>query len=277
MSQADLFIRFEVSHTEKHQTWYASLKGYMNCKAVIEHAWLWKQILMFIRCTQGTQKWKKLKYKLKKRQKKVWKHLWQMTEDEYMWIQRLVTNDSADEAEESLTDDLSQACLNFCFSLLQEQYSKNEYSNVLICELAVLRIQKSEAQWDWMNSGNYSSVLFNMIKIAQFMIIEQAFQQCEQNMNKSSSDDSCRFSESENSSEFSHIEASECLKLIKKYMNKFMIHETHSVMQWMLNLQMYSLKIHFNITAESSIDWVEEQISWKDQVQFTMNQLYEMI
>ena len=38
MSQADLFIRFEVSHTEKHQTQYASLKGYMNCKAVIEHA-----------------------------------------------------------------------------------------------------------------------------------------------------------------------------------------------------------------------------------------------
>ena len=277
VSQAGLFIRFEASHTEKHQTQYASLKGYMNRKAVIEHAWPWKQILMFIRRTQGAQEWKKLKYKLKKEQKKAWKHLWRVTGDEYMWIQGLVTNDSADEAEESLTDDLSQACLNFCFSLLQEQYSKNEYSNVLVCGLAVLRVQKSGAQWGWMDPGNYSPVLFNMIKIAQFMVIEQAFQQCEQDMNKSSSDDSCRFSESGNSSEFSHIEASECLKLVKKYMNKFMVHETHGVMQWMLDLRTYGLKIHFNITAEGSIDWVEEQISWKGQVQFTMNQLREMV
>ena len=32
-------------------------------------------------------------------------------------------------------------------------------------------------------------------------------------------------------------------------------------MQWMLDLQTYKLKIHYNITAEEFIDWVEEQIS----------------
>ncbi len=37
-------------------------------------------------------------------------------------------------------------------------------------------------------------------------------------------------------------------------MNKFMIWETNEVMQWMLNLQTYELKIHYNTTAEESID-----------------------
>ncbi len=60
-------------------------------------------------------------------------------------------------------------------------------------------------------------------------------------------------------------------------MNKFMIQETNGVMQWMLNLQTYKLKIHYNITAEEFIDWVEEQISWKELVQFTMKQLCKMI
>ncbi len=48
-------------------------------------------------------------------------------------------------------------------------------------------------------------------------------------------------------------------------------------MQWMLDLQTYGLKIHYNTTAEGSIDWVGEQISWKGSVQFTMEQLRKMI
>ncbi len=48
-------------------------------------------------------------------------------------------------------------------------------------------------------------------------------------------------------------------------------------MQWMLNLWTYELKIHYNTTAEGLIDWVEEQISWKSLVQFTMKQLCKMI
>ncbi len=60
-------------------------------------------------------------------------------------------------------------------------------------------------------------------------------------------------------------------------MNKFMIQETNETMQWMLNLQIYELKIHYNTTVKEFIDWVEEQISWKGLVQFIMKQLCKMI
>lgn len=75
VSKAGLYIRFEAIRTEKYQTRYAPLKGYIDRKAVIEHAQPWKQILMFIGRTQGLQEWKKPKYQLKKGQKKAWKHL----------------------------------------------------------------------------------------------------------------------------------------------------------------------------------------------------------
>jgi len=189
------------------------------------------------------------------------------------------------ESEEKSDDDLKQdepqlnellhACLDFCFTLLQEQYLKSEYSNVLVCELTVLRVWISGSQWDWMGSDNYSLILLKMIKIAHFIVIEQAFQKWGQDISDSSSDSELSLSDTD--SELKHEKRPECLKLVWKYMNKFMIWETNRAMQWMLNLQTYELKIHYNTTAEGFIDWVEEQISWKRLVQFTMKQLCEMI
>ena len=160
VSRAGLYIRFEAIRTEKHQTRYASLKGYIDRKAVVEHARPWKQILMFIGRTQGEQEWQKPKYKLKKGQKKAWKHLWRVAKDEYSRAQGVVDQESGDvnndhpEQEESPSpsNDLSLACLGFCFSLLQEQYSKNEYSNVLVCGSAVLGVRMSGARWGWMGA-----------------------------------------------------------------------------------------------------------------------------
>ncbi len=84
-------------------------------------------------------------------------------------------------------------------------------------------------------------------------------------------------SSSDTDSELEHEKRPECLELVQKYMNKFMIRGTNGAMQWMLDLRTYGLKIHYNTTAEGSIDWVGEQISWKGSVQFTMEQLREMI
>ena len=236
---------------------------------------------MFIRCTQGEQEWRKLKYKLKKGQKKAWRHLWWVVGIEYMWSQGVMDKESEEKSDDDLEQDkpqlngLSHACLDFCFTLLQEQYLKSEYSNVLVCELAVLGVWISGSQWGWIGSDNYLLILLKMIKIVCFMIIEQAFQEWEQDISDSSSDSGLSLLNTD--SELEHEKRPECLKLVWKYMNKFMIWGTNRVMQWMLNLWTYELKIHYNTTAEEFIDWVEEQISWKGLVQFTMKQLCKMI
>ena len=44
---------------------------------------------------------------------------------------------------ETQSDELSQAYLDFYQTLLQEQYSKNEYDSVLVYRLVVLGVRKS--------------------------------------------------------------------------------------------------------------------------------------
>ncbi len=101
---------------------------------------------MFIECTQREQKWRKLKYKLKKEQKKTWRHLWWVVEIEYMWSQKVMNKKSEKKSNDDLKQDKPQlnellhVCLDFCFTLLQKQYLKSEYSNVLVCKLTVLRV-----------------------------------------------------------------------------------------------------------------------------------------
>lgn len=46
--------------------------------------------------------------------------------------------DSAPDAPQR--ENMSQVCLGFCWTLLQERDSKNKYSNVLTCGLAVLGV-----------------------------------------------------------------------------------------------------------------------------------------
>lgn len=121
--------------------------------------------------------------------------------------------------------------MDFCFSLLQEQYSKNEDSNVLVYRLAVLGVRTSGARWGWMGPDNYPPILSNTIKIGRFMVIEQAFRKRGQDTGQSSSDDRSSSSESEDRRESSHAEAPGCLELVKKYIDQFMVRGTHGAMQ----------------------------------------------
>ena len=79
-----------------------------------------------------------------------------MAKDEYSRAQGAIDQESRDgsnkhpEQEQSPSlfpsNNLSRAYLDFCFSLLQEQYSKNKYSNILVCGLAVLGVRTSGAR-----------------------------------------------------------------------------------------------------------------------------------
>ena len=141
----------------------------------------------------------------------------------------------------------------FLFSLLQEQYSKNKYSNVLVCGLAVLGVRTLGARWGWIGADNYPPILSKVIKIARLIVIKQAFRFSGQDIGDSSSDSgSSRLDNSEDRSESSRTESSGCLELIKKFMDQFMVRGTHSAMQWMLDLRTYGRKIHNKTTAEGS-------------------------
>ncbi len=146
-----------------------------------------------------------------------------------------------------------------------------KYDSSLMCALMILRIQENE----WMNASNYFLILFIMIKISWFMMIQQELKMSQQNFNKSRLDN--RDSQSSSSSqEVNKFIKRECLKYVIKMMSWFMMWDNHSLMQWMLNLRTYKLKIHYNIINEDHIDWVKNQILYKS-IQFSMSEFQDMI
>ena len=64
-----IFVRLEAIRSEKHQTRYHPLQGYMSAKLVQEYGRPWKQIVMFIGRTYQQREWKVPTYKLNKKQR----------------------------------------------------------------------------------------------------------------------------------------------------------------------------------------------------------------
>lgn len=72
-----------------------------------------------------------------------------------------------------------------------------------------------------MNVNNYSLILFKMIKIAWFMIIKQMFQKWESDINNNNFNDWSNELNIDN--KLKDQNKSNCLMLIWKYINEFMI------------------------------------------------------
>jgi len=288
ISRIDVFICMKIIRIEKHQTRYQSLQSYMNVKELSNYSWSWKQILMFMIQIKRAHDWVSLKYKFNKTQHHMWKQLLIVanemikekkkknakSEEKDEFSKNSSSSEFSEKSDSSSQDSrnyklsrIQKACLNFDLALLNDHIMRKKYDSSLMCALTMLRIKSNE----WMNVSNYSLILFIMIKISRFMMIQQ-----ELKMNDSSRLDS----QDSHSSSFSvkeiRIVQSECLKYVAKMMNRFMIRDNHSLMQWMLDLRTYELKIHYNIISEDHIDWMKNQILYKS-IQFSMNEFRDMI
>jgi len=68
-----------------------------------------------------------------------------------------------------------------------------------------------------------------------------------------------------------------CLQFLQEMMDHFMVRGSHSPMQWMLDLRMYGLKIHYNTTSPGHVGWKgRDELLYKD-LNFTMGQFRGMI
>ena len=156
----------------------------------------------------------------------------------------------------------------------------------MVCALAVLGLKKTRGSWAWRGVDDYPPILSKVIKVARFMVIQSAVEEIGfADESSSESEEGDGLSTDSSSDEGVDFDPTSqrgqvgfgLLDTVTKSMDRFMVRGTHSAIQWMLDLRTYGLKIHYNTTAEGSIDWVGEQISWKGTVQFTMEQLRAML
>ncbi|KAE8155519.1 hypothetical protein BDV40DRAFT_306924, partial [Aspergillus tamarii] len=174
-------IRVEAVRSEKGQISYRPLQAYMDADGVAKHVQLWQQIVAFIACTQiargGEQEGKRPVYGMTSRQRKKWRQLWQMAQIESAGPTRAGSPDPMDEdrkredpIQQWRMSELEQACLGFCIELLNQTYHAQEYESVLICAMAVL----GRGEFGWRDPESYPPILSRVIKVARFMIVQQA-------------------------------------------------------------------------------------------------------
>ena len=315
-----VFVRMEAIRTEKHQTRYQPLQPYMDEKSIGDHARPWKQILMFFARTQREHEWESPKYRFTRRQREAWEALVEQAkryvdgeEDEGdeeggdgEGSEEEGSNDGDDgnndndynddegygdgtDGDEGATEEerkperlskIQKACLDFCIELLNQSISRREYDSALVCALAVLGVKED----GWKGPEQYPPVLSAVIKLARFMVVQQALEWSEPFEEDEFHGDSAY--ESDGGSDSGSADGSTgssrprkrgCLQFVERMMDRFMVRGSHGPMQWMLDLRTYGLKIHYNTTSRGHVEWKGyDELLYKD-VQFNMAQFRSMV
>jgi hypothetical protein len=154
--------------------------------------------------------------------------------------------------------------------LLSQSITRKEYDSPLVCALAVLGVKEDS----WKGAEQYPPILSAVIKVARFMVVQQALELSEAFNDDKFDSDSAYDSDS---SDPRQRWRKGCLQLVKEIIDQFIVRGTHSLMQWMLDLRTYGLKIHYNSTARGHVEWVGQDEMLYKNLQFNIAQFRGMV
>jgi len=195
--KAGLFVRFEAIRSEKRQTRYVPLMAYQDYKAIGTYTRPWQRILMFFARTRKAESRKAApKYRLTGQQEEAWvrfireakgkvreegrkprkigpkkKGKKRRTRDDADSEEEEQGEEQSEEAEQQELTAIQRACLQFCMALLDQRNIDHDYDGAFVCGLAVLGVKEV----GWKGVDTYPPILSKLIKIARFMVVQQAF------------------------------------------------------------------------------------------------------
>jgi len=306
MDRIGVFVRLEAIRTEKHQTRFQPLQPYMDEQSIVEHVRPWQQLLMFFARTQREHTWKSPKYRFTRQQREAWETLVEEAErsvegeedeegEEEEEEEEMEDEDEGDETmadvdeaiDEMETDtaeptanaiseaerlsSIQKACLEFCIALMSQLITRREYDSPLVCALAVLGVKED----GWKGAEQYPPVLSAVIKVARFVVVQQALELSGPLDEDEFNSDSAY--KSDDSSNPPRRRRKGCLQFVQEMMDRFMVRGSHSPMQWMLDLRTYGLKIHYNTTSRGHVEWVGRDELLYKSLQFSMAQFRGMV
>jgi superfamily II DNA helicase RecQ len=295
-----VFVRLEAIRTEKHQTRFQPLQPYMDKDAIVKHARPWQQMLMFFARTQKEHTWKSPQYRFTRRQREAWEALVEQAEGEVEGEEtdEEEMEEGREERDEEMMDEMDEAvevgeeeqeqaerphpikpqklsriqkaCLAFCIALMNQSITRKEYDSPLVCALAVLGVKED----GWKGPEQYPPILSAVIKVARFMVVQQALELSEPFNDNMFDSDSAYESDSSHQPQ---RRPKGCLQFVKEMMDKFMVRGSHGPMQWMLDLRTYGLKIHYNTTSRGHVEWTGGDKLLYKGLQFNMAQFRGMV
>jgi superfamily II DNA helicase RecQ len=275
IKRVGIFVRMEAIRVEHHQDQHHPLQPYMNGKNVDEVSRPWKQLLMFFARTQREHDWSSPQYRFRRSQAEAWEALVAAARGERGGEEEggeaeegeaeeeeeaEEEGEEEDEEEDEKLSKIEAAVLRFCITLLDHPIRRSEYDCPFVLALAVLGVDEKEG---WKGTELYPPILSALIKIARFMVVQQALE--------AAGPDDC-----DSGYDSEQDDRPSCLEFVKMYMDKFMVRGSHSPMQWMLDLRTYGLSIHNSTTSPGNVDWMGDRLLYKE-LQFTMGQFRGMV
>ena len=149
---------------------------------------------------------------------------------------------------------LAAAYLRFYIALLGRRYCGHEYELPMVYIMAVLAVKPQ----GWRNASEYPPIISQIIKIKRFIVIQIAYQQVNEDY------------------EYAEEEEMDLIALITKMVDRFIIRGSQGAMQWILDRRAYRMKIYYISTAAGHVDWVGDQIRYK-QIEFRMDKLRDIV
>lgn len=191
-------LRLEAVRSEVDQQRFTPLRLYQEVASIERRAQPWQQVMMFFARTQRPHDWRSPAYRFNRRQKAAFGAIIEA-------IAREIRNTQDDSEEEQSEDSSSsdsdsevndptapvrppasreaeteagllfravhRACLTFCIELINQTIHNREYDIAMVCASAVLGVHMQQGFRD---PESYPPILSSIIKVARFMIVQQA-------------------------------------------------------------------------------------------------------
>ncbi|KAI7493192.1 hypothetical protein KC367_g8723 [Hortaea werneckii] len=276
VSQSGVMLRFEAIRTEVHQNIYHPLEPYQTRDDIARQGRYWQQIVVFLVRARQEHDGQAPPFKFNRRQDRAYQRLMAAAE---AVVTQSDESDLSDDSDASPVDhsdaehasirrapppprqtltELQSACLLFCTELLNQRIYNPEYDMAMICALAALGV--SPTGKGFRGPDTYPSILSTVIKVAHFIVVQQADQLGQWADEKYSPRDSPIILEdsgyeSSGSCNSPRRRGLSSFDWVRRMMDGFMVRGCNSPMQWMLDLGAYGMKIGFNTTSPGHVDW----------------------
>ena len=289
VSRSGVMLRFESIRTEVHQNVHRPLEPYQDRDDIARQGRYWQQVVTFFVRTRQAHEWQGPRYRFNRRQDRAFQHMMEKAERSVAELDDtsdIETESSSSSSSDSSDDretmtDLQSACLSFCIELLNQKIHNHEYDMALICGLAALGVSPSGQ--GFRGADTYPSILSAVIKVAHFMVVQQAEQMARPTVDDEFSPCSspCEFEDSGYESGGGRDQGrnggQSSFEWVRKMMDGFMVRGCGSPMQWMLDLRGYGMKIDFNTTSVGHVNWRDGDTLEYKATKFNMAEFRGMV
>jgi len=168
--------------------------------------------------------------------------------------------------KEHMSSRTDRFCLSMIMSVLDHQLVGNHYESILLSALSVLGISEDGG---WVDALSYTTIYSAVIKIARMLVLYQSWLQRE---------DEIEEKEKTMDKEDAIRQSTGLFRLVRGKVRRFMVlvpeaeDAEPTPMDWIYDTRSYGLKIRYTTTANGSISWQGDEVTFK-KLRLSMNQL----